>query len=172
MANSFKPPLIFPNSPLSKSKASTRTKSNKRRKRYICPRIRNANYGIYPGFHNYVTDDPRAQCPQCHSKITAKLNFVATDKGGLSSSSASGEDDDSKGKGYVKDQINYIVMDDLQVKPLSLVSTLLMLTTFNVKDTSTLEEKIVSIGIDEGLQLLKASMETEIVLTDVLLNKV
>ena len=67
------------------------------------------------------------------------MSYVAVNKDAVQGSSSSG------GEGYVKGVVTYMVMDDLQVKPLSLISTLALLT----KQTSPLEEKIVSVGVDE-----------------------
>ncbi|BFG22462.1 hypothetical protein CerSpe_087360 [Prunus speciosa] len=44
-----------------------------------------------------------------------------------------------------------------------------MLNQFNVK-VGALEEKVVDLGMDEGLKLLKASLETSTVLTNVFLG--
>ncbi|BFG38125.1 hypothetical protein CerSpe_243990 [Prunus speciosa] len=44
-----------------------------------------------------------------------------------------------------------------------------MLNKFNVKEVGTLEERIVHLGMDEGLKLLKASLESNAVLTNVFL---
>ncbi|CAL2249980.1 unnamed protein product [Prunus armeniaca] len=44
-----------------------------------------------------------------------------------------------------------------------------MLSKFNVKEVGTLEERIVHLGMDEGLKLLKASLESNAVLTNVFL---
>ncbi|KAK2987788.1 hypothetical protein RJ640_030678, partial [Escallonia rubra] len=41
---------------------------------------------------------------------------------------------------------------------------------FNVKEVGVLEEKEVEFGMDEGLKLLKASLQSKTVLTDVFLG--
>uniref|UniRef100_A0A803Q465 Uncharacterized protein n=1 Tax=Cannabis sativa TaxID=3483 RepID=A0A803Q465_CANSA len=71
--------------------------------------------------------------------------------------------------GCRKEVVTYMIMDDLEVKPMSTISSVAIFNSFNVKDVSTLQEKIVTVGIDEGLSLLKASMETKNVLTRVFL---
>uniref|UniRef100_A0A7N2R9R6 DUF674 domain-containing protein n=1 Tax=Quercus lobata TaxID=97700 RepID=A0A7N2R9R6_QUELO len=74
--------------------------------------------------------------------------------------------------GYVKGLVSYMVMDDLEVKPVSIVSsTITLLNRFNVKEIGALEEKVVDLGMDEGVKLLKASMQSKTVLTDVFLPK-
>ncbi|XP_075669130.1 uncharacterized protein LOC142638937 [Castanea sativa] len=71
--------------------------------------------------------------------------------------------------GCVEEMVKYMVMDDLAVKPLSTVSIISLLDKFNVKDMGTLEEKMVDLGMDEGVKLLKASLLSKSVLTDVFL---
>ncbi|KAL0003021.1 hypothetical protein SO802_016802 [Lithocarpus litseifolius] len=62
--------------------------------------------------------------------------------------------------GYVKGLVTYMVMDDLEVKPLSsIVSIGTMLNKFNVKDIEALEENV-------GLKLLKTSLHSNSSLTD------
>ncbi|EXB37716.1 hypothetical protein L484_010190 [Morus notabilis] len=50
------------------------------------------------------------------------------------------------------------------------MSSIVMLNKFNVKEVGALEEKIVSVGMKEGLKLLKASLQTNTVHTDVFLD--
>nr|DAD45985.1 TPA_asm: hypothetical protein HUJ06_004215 [Nelumbo nucifera] len=73
--------------------------------------------------------------------------------------------------GYVKGVVTYMVMDDLAVSPMSTISTITLLNKFNVKDVGTLEERVVHLGYDEGLSLLKASLQSTTVLTDIFLGK-
>ncbi|XP_059458478.1 uncharacterized protein LOC132188085 [Corylus avellana] len=74
--------------------------------------------------------------------------------------------------GYMKGLITYMVMDDLDIKPISMstISAISLLIKFNVKDVGAVEEKVVDFGIDEGVKLLKASMQSKTVLTDVFLQ--
>ncbi|CAM8957906.1 unnamed protein product [Rhodiola kirilowii] len=76
-----------------------------------------------------------------------------------------------KGKGYVKGLVTYMVMDDLAVKPMSTISSISLLNTFNIKDVGVLKEKTVIVGMAEGLRLLRASLHSKTVLTDVFLSK-
>ncbi|XVF23807.1 hypothetical protein REPUB_Repub13aG0070900 [Reevesia pubescens] len=73
--------------------------------------------------------------------------------------------------GYVKGVVTYMVMDDLVVKPMSTISSLSLLNRFNVKDIGALEEKTIEIGMDEAVKLLKASLQSKTVLTDVFFGK-
>jgi hypothetical protein len=51
-------------------------------------------------------------------------------------------------EGYVRGTVTYMVMDDLEVKPLSTNSLVTLLSQFNV-DIRDLEEKVVDVGMDE-----------------------
>ncbi|KAK9683414.1 hypothetical protein RND81_10G139300 [Saponaria officinalis] len=68
---------------------------------------------------------------------------------------------------YVKDSVVYMVMDNLDLKPMSIA-----LIKSHVKDFDGLEEKQVEVGLQEGLAILKASLETDTVLTTVFLKNV
>ncbi|GFP96283.1 hypothetical protein PHJA_001772400 [Phtheirospermum japonicum] len=76
---------------------------------------------------------------------------------------------DSEG-GFVKGVVTYMVMDDLVVKPMSTISSITLLNKFNVKEVGALEEKVVNLGMNEVVKLLKAALETKNVLTRVYLN--
>lgn len=51
--------------------------------------------------------------------------------------------------GFVKPVVTYMIMDDLEVKPMSPISTIALLNRFNVRDFGALEEKVVDLGMDE-----------------------
>jgi hypothetical protein len=51
--------------------------------------------------------------------------------------------------GYVKGVITYMVLDDLDVKPMSTISAITLLSKFNVRDVGAVEEKVVDFGMDE-----------------------
>ncbi|CAL1387243.1 unnamed protein product [Linum trigynum] len=75
---------------------------------------------------------------------------------------------------FVKGTLRYFVKDDLSVLHFdySIMSGVSLLTTeFNVKDFGIIEEKVVQIGVDEGLELLQAFMRTTSALTTVFLGK-
>ncbi|KAJ0897258.1 hypothetical protein HanRHA438_Chr08g0343651 [Helianthus annuus] len=78
--------------------------------------------------------------------------------------------DEIKKRGYVKEVVTYMVMDDLVVNPMSTISAITLINKFGVKDLSQLEEKTVSFGKDEGLKLLEASLKTNKVLTTVFMH--
>ncbi|XP_058182417.1 uncharacterized protein LOC131300536 isoform X1 [Rhododendron vialii] len=113
-------------------------------------------------YHRYIADDPRAICPSCKLTISIEVPFVAPQvaNDGLSSQG-----------GYVKGVVTYMVMDDLVVTPMSTISGIAMLSKCNVTNVGALEEKVVSFGMDEGLKLLKASLQSKTVLTSIFLDK-
>ncbi|PPR84201.1 hypothetical protein GOBAR_AA36508 [Gossypium barbadense] len=71
---------------------------------------------------------------------------------------------------FVKRVMPYMVMDDLTVRPLSAKSIITLLNHYNIKDLGDLEEKVIAVGVNEGLELLRASMLSKTVLTDVFLG--
>ncbi|XWS53132.1 hypothetical protein CRYUN_Cryun11dG0131600 [Craigia yunnanensis] len=77
----------------------------------------------------------------------------------------------SKQVGYVKATQTYMLMDNLMVKPMSTISSITVLNTFNIKDVGALEEKTVHINLKKGLELVKATFESETVLTKVFLEE-
>ncbi|EXB65330.1 hypothetical protein L484_025410 [Morus notabilis] len=111
----------------------------------------------------YVTYNLKDECPSCGNTMSTLAAFV---KKAVKASS-------SVAKGYVKEVVTYMIMDNLEVKPMSTISSIALLNKYNVKEIGDLEEMVVSFGMDEGLKLLKASLESKTVLTDVFLrNKI
>ncbi|ESR49316.1 hypothetical protein KPL70_011036 [Citrus sinensis] len=72
--------------------------------------------------------------------------------------------------GVVKNLVTYMVSDDLSVTPVSMTSGIELLQ-HNVKDIGVLEKRVVELGIDEGLELLKNSLKSKTALTNVFLMK-
>ncbi|KAI3520026.1 hypothetical protein L1887_09247 [Cichorium endivia] len=87
-----------------------------------------------------VTDDPTVVNPQCGHQMSTPLTFVSG--GGVYNGTADGG-------GFVKGVVTYMVMDDLEVKPMSTISSITMLNKFNVKEVGCLEEKVVSLEMKE-----------------------
>ncbi|XP_055831716.1 uncharacterized protein LOC129900721 isoform X2 [Solanum dulcamara] len=71
-----------------------------------------------------------------------------------------------KGEGYLKGPATFMIMDNLRVTPFSPTSIITQLNQMEVS-TSDLEEHIVTVGKDEALNLLKASLISKTVLNDV-----
>ncbi|KAK6933239.1 Protein of unknown function DUF674, partial [Dillenia turbinata] len=112
--------------------------------------------------HGYIVTD-QSICPSCNRKMSTEVSYVPPTSSNASSSSSS--------EGYVKGVVTYMVMDDLTVKPMSTISSITMFHKFNVKDIGDLEEKIVNLGMAEGLKLLREALHSKDVLTNVFLDK-
>jgi hypothetical protein len=107
--------------------------------------------------HRYVSEDDGAICPTCKSAcLSSGMQYVAT-----------AVTEGSFVKGGVA---TYMVTDDLVVTPLSTAATITMFNKFNVKEVGALEERVVDMGMPEGLNLLKASLQSKTVLTSVFLE--
>ncbi|ONI24174.1 hypothetical protein PRUPE_2G228400 [Prunus persica] len=102
-------------------------------------------------------------CPSCRYAMSTQMTYVCP-QASSTAAATSGEG------GYVKGVVTYMIMDNLEVRPMSTISSISMLNQFNVKEVGALEEKVVFFGKDEGLKLLKASLETSTVLTNVFLG--
>ncbi|KAM5585219.1 hypothetical protein ABKV19_004555 [Rosa sericea] len=141
---------------------------------YMCSKRNNHNNinrrgqcncsGSEPTAHLYVTEDPIEQCPECNHHMCSQATYVGQPKTTVAASRFGAA-------GYVKGLVTYIIMDDLEVKPMSTISSITLLNRFNVKDVGTLEEKVVDLGMNEGVKLLKESLQSKAVLTNVFLGK-
>ncbi|KAK1355393.1 hypothetical protein POM88_048649 [Heracleum sosnowskyi] len=102
-------------------------------------------------------------CDGRYRQFTQKLTYIQ--------SPASDQAAAKSGKGgYVKREVNYMVMDNLVVKPI--LSTISCIPLYsNLKDMSALETLEVYIGKNEAADLLKASFVTAEVLTSLFLKK-
>ncbi|XVE99461.1 hypothetical protein REPUB_Repub03eG0199800 [Reevesia pubescens] len=121
----------------------------------------NSLYRCSSSCRMYVTNDPKSICPGCSSVMNLNITYVNPTNKAPSSEEG----------GYVKGVITYMIMDDLVVRPMSTISCITLLNRFNIKDVGVLEEKVVDLGMDEGVKLLKASLQSKTVLTDVFLQK-
>ncbi|XP_051221109.1 uncharacterized protein [Lolium perenne] len=120
----------------------------------------------YPDCRKYMTKVYGATCQNCRSKMTTQLvEIVEPAAGGAVSSSA------AAGTGFVQGIVTYTVMDDLKVAPMSSISGITLLNTFGVTDIGSLNERTVQLGYAEGLEILKASLQSQTVLSDVFLGK-
>ncbi|KAH6774702.1 hypothetical protein C2S51_013106 [Perilla frutescens var. frutescens] len=106
---------------------------------------------------SYVSDSSTAVCPSCSQSMTKSLEYVAPP-------AVQGA---AVGVGIVKEVVTYMVMDDLVVNPMSTISSITLLNKFSVKDVGALEEKVVNLGMNEAVRLLKTSLQSKNVLTDV-----
>ncbi|CAO2825603.1 unnamed protein product [Amaranthus hypochondriacus] len=109
------------------------------------------------------TDCLGTVCPRCDLEMSTLLTYV--ESAGLKKCCSTGSDG-----GYVKGLVNYMVMDDLVVKPMSTISGITLMNKFCVTDLSDLVEKEVQVGIQEVIAIFKPSMETSAVLTNVFIS--
>ncbi|XP_004147723.1 uncharacterized protein LOC101207526 [Cucumis sativus] len=113
-----------------------------------------------------VASNPTAVCPNCRSAMSRECGFVNPP-----SANAQATQDVGEFGGFVKGVVTYMVMDDLSVKPMSTISSITLLNKFNIKEVGALEEKVVTLDVSQGLKLLKASLQSKTVLTDVFLGR-
>ncbi|XXG80999.1 hypothetical protein AAC387_Pa09g1735 [Persea americana] len=133
--------------------------------------------GSHPYYENrrqqYVSDVKGTTCPGCRRAMESEAEYVAPAPATTSSVASGGDgkgEKSSEERGFVKGVVTYMVMDDLEVTPMSTISSIALLTKFNVRDLGALEEKVVKVGVEEVLSLLKASLQSKTALTDVFLK--
>ncbi|XP_044508889.1 uncharacterized protein LOC123227834 [Mangifera indica] len=128
-----------------------------RRNVYKCAYSSNSN----------VAENPKIVCPSCNRQMTREVPYLtASSKSVGTSTAAVGEG------GFVKGVVTYVIMDNLVLKPMSTISSIALLNKFNVKDVRSLEKKVVDFGVEEGVKLLKASLECRNILTSVFLSSI
>ncbi|PWA61250.1 hypothetical protein CTI12_AA376630 [Artemisia annua] len=111
----------------------------------------------------YITSEQKTVCPNCRCLMSDEVTYVTTEAAKMAAKAA-------EEVGFVKGVVTYMVMDDLAVKPMSTISTIALLNKLSIKDVCDLAEKEVHFGMEEGLKLLKASLECKNVLTRVFLD--
>ncbi|XP_050363531.1 uncharacterized protein LOC126782348 [Argentina anserina] len=111
-----------------------------------------------------VTDDPRSVSPICRSPMSTDVVYVAP-RGEASLM--------TWGEGYVRGVASYMIMDDLRVQPVSVFDNLNLLEKYinGSSGFNNLEEKVVHVNMDQVDKWLKASTESNSVLTDIFLGK-
>ncbi|CAL4951591.1 unnamed protein product [Urochloa decumbens] len=115
----------------------------------------------------YVTDASGTMCPNCGGQMKIALQYAAPSPGQIASAAGGA----GGAKGFVQGIVTYTVTDDLTVAPMSAISSITLLNTFAVTDIAALQEITVHLGYNEGLAILKASLQSTTVLTDVFLGK-
>ncbi|CAL4958245.1 unnamed protein product [Urochloa decumbens] len=109
----------------------------------------------------YITDAYGKACPTCGNRMAAAAQYLPP-AGGQQVAAAAG---------FVQGVVTYTVMDDLTVTPMSAISSFALLNAFAVTDLAALQEKTVQLGYNEGLEILRASLQSKTVLTDVFLGR-
>ncbi|XP_072994773.1 uncharacterized protein [Typha latifolia] len=115
---------------------------------YKCPQY---------NYHHYLSEVVGVPCPGCGCSMSSEMEVL--------------QREEEAGNGYVKEVVSYMVMDDLALVPMSSSSVMELLNKFQVKDVSSLDEAVVEVGTEEVLEILKASLQSKTVLTDVFLPK-
>ncbi|RCV24732.1 hypothetical protein SETIT_5G109400v2 [Setaria italica] len=124
-----------------------------------------------PGCYNYATGVRGTPCPVCKGEMATEVQLVEPESdGGGAKNPAAAAAGEGSGGGYVRDMVTYMVMDDMTVAPMSTICAVTAITALGVTDITGLQAKTVEIRYKEGLALLKASLQSETVLTDVFLG--
>ncbi|KAK7357969.1 hypothetical protein VNO80_17267 [Phaseolus coccineus] len=109
----------------------------------------------------HITCDKGTRCPSgCGYSMETKVSYVG----------AIPKDVFADKSGFVKEVVTYMVMDDLVIQPMSSISSITLLNKFNVSEVGALKEKVVVLDMNQGVNLLKVSLQSKKVLTDVFLN--
>ncbi|KAJ8620825.1 hypothetical protein MRB53_029354 [Persea americana] len=129
------------------------------------PSGQNQGYMYTDPIRGYISDVKGSTCPRCSQAMVYEIGYVAPP-------SADGKAVQSmEEKGFVKGgTATYMVTDDLEVMPMSTISSIALLTKFKVRDVGAFEEKVVEVGMEEVLSLLKASLQSKTALTDTFLK--
>ncbi|KAH9619274.1 hypothetical protein KSS87_011941 [Heliosperma pusillum] len=94
----------------------------------------------------YITDSFGTACPNCGAAMSTEVKWVNSMAAANVASVSSGL---VGSLGYVKGVVTYMVMDNLEVKPMSTISGITLINKFHVKDVSTLTEKVLDVGLKE-----------------------
>ncbi|XP_044508890.1 uncharacterized protein LOC123227835 [Mangifera indica] len=156
--NQDKNSLLNPKSPISSTEIPLLLPDHVFEKRnvYLCPYC-----------SSNVADNPKIVCPSCNRQMTREVPYLTASSKSVGTSTAAVAEG-----GFVKGVVTYMVTDNLELKPMSTTSVINLLNKSNVKDLRSLEEKVVDFGVQEGLMLLKASLECKNVLTRVFFEKI
>ncbi|KAF9605916.1 hypothetical protein IFM89_020795 [Coptis chinensis] len=130
-------------------------------KYYTCSYDGDKYSSSYKCSDKYVTHLLGSTCSSCNRQMNTELPCIddATSTGASTNNGT-----------YVKGVVTYMVMDDLAVMPMSTISGITLLNKFNVQNVCSLEEKIVGVSIKVGLELLKTSLKSKTVLSDIFLG--
>ncbi|KAJ4779148.1 hypothetical protein LUZ62_063405 [Rhynchospora pubera] len=107
-------------------------------------------------------------CPTCKYQFNREKTLVFPSKETVKAGTSTGE---STG-GFVQGVVTYMITDNLEVTPMSSISSITLINKFGINNSKVeLSEKAVHFGMNEGLELLKASLQSKKVLTNVFLRK-
>ncbi|CAM0875450.1 unnamed protein product [Alopecurus aequalis] len=129
-------------------------------------RFYRCNSGNYSACRDYVADVHGTKCPKCSYAMNTGCQYAPPAGADIAHTAPA-----VVAQGFVRGVVTYTVMDSLAVSPMSAISSITLLNTFAITDLAALQEKTVQIGYKEGLEILKASLQSKTVLTDVFLGK-
>ena len=75
--------------------------------------------------------------------MTSEMTFISQVAGTSTAAAVATE------RWFVEEVVTYMVMDNLEVTPMSTISCITWLNKFIVGDFGSLEEKVVNFGLDE-----------------------
>ncbi|KAK9186932.1 hypothetical protein WN944_018321 [Citrus x changshan-huyou] len=75
--------------------------------------------------------------------MTSEITFVSQVAGTSTAAAVATE------RGFVKEVVTCMVMDNLEVTPISTISSITFLNKFTIRELGSLEEKVVNFGLDE-----------------------
>ncbi|KAJ3688369.1 hypothetical protein LUZ61_017533 [Rhynchospora tenuis] len=111
--------------------------------------------------------EKNAICPTCKYQFNREKTLVFPSKETVEMGTSTGESG-----GFVRGVVTYMITDNLEVTPMSSISSITLINKFGINNGKVeLSEKVVHLGMNEGLELLKASLQSKKVLTDVFLGK-
>jgi hypothetical protein len=123
---------------------SSKTMSHKvlyqsNQKRIVRSRTIIRNGIVNEGATNFKVMDNKT-CPEygvCEKYMSSEVSFIGNGASNIKN-------------GFVKDDVTFLVMDDLLIQPMSTVSsTITLLNNLNIKEIGTFQEKVVEMGMDE-----------------------
>jgi hypothetical protein len=123
---------------------SSKTMSHKvlyqsNRKRIVGSRTIIRNGIVNEGATNFKVMDNKT-CPEygvCEKYMSSEVSYIGNGASNIKN-------------GFVKDDVTFLVMDDLLIQPMSTVSsTITLLDNLNIKEIGTFQEKVVEMGMNE-----------------------
>ncbi|XP_031266136.1 uncharacterized protein LOC116124557 [Pistacia vera] len=109
-------------------------------------------------------------CTLSGHKLLSLYPNAVCDCGGLMDTTIELSDAQDRGV-FVKGRTQFIISDELQVKPSSIEASLSEVSKLGLMDFSAVEEYNIDIGVDEVLTLLKCSLMSKKHLTETLLKR-
>lgn len=131
------------------------------------------------GSTHYNMDDGPFSSGKTLYKATQSTHYMATQSGGRCAcgqplgyevqlqNPVPGPAVPSRGGGYVKETVTFIITNELEISPASTITSINLLNKLNVRDLSDLGERNVNVGRNEALELLHACLVSTTALDDV-----